>query len=75
MQRSLTETSIQTHCLKTGAGICKDVEYPTNVLHAHFNIYSNPGNFRIRKFLDFMKINSLLNNSPGLRCAVKRSQL
>ena len=29
----------------------------------------------VRKFLKFMKINSLLINFPGLKCTVKRSQL
>ena len=38
--------------------------------------YCNPGNFRIvRKFLEFMKINSLLISIPGLKCTVKRSKL
>ena len=33
-------------------------------------------NFRIvRKFLEFMKINSLLISIPGLKCTVKRSNL
>ena len=44
--------------------------------------YCYPANFRkrlifriVRKFLEVMKINSLLINFPGLKCAVKRSQL
>ena len=38
--------------------------------------YCNPGNFRIvRKFLKFMKINTLLINFPGLKCTMKLSQL
>ena len=46
-------------------------------------MYCNPANFRIkainfrivRKFLEFMKINSLLISIPGLKCTVKRSKL
>ena len=38
--------------------------------------YCNPGNFRIVcKFLELMKINSLLISIPGVKCTVKRSKL
>ena len=44
--------------------------------------YCNPGNFRerlifvvVRKFSEFMKINSLLIGILGLKCTVKRSKL
>ena len=79
---SLRRVSVKHQNRPSSTGIHSD--WPNTRLYFFaVSVYCNPGNFRIkainfrivRKFLEFMKINSLLTCFPGLKCTVKPSQL
>ena len=77
ISKLVDKSELLVYCAIFDACLWKDVTWKI------WSNYCNPGNFRERlifvlpvcKFLEVMKINSLLINFPGLKCSVKRAQL